>query len=192
MLGWLLIVALFGSVLIGYIAFATFIIAQMLWIAGIVTAIYLISVIIEEGAETLLQPNTAVGRGLTSMVGLGREALEQIAVLIEGAVARRADRRGDLARSGALGHPVAGHVRQSARRLFRLSGRQRQGFRLLDARRRRRLHHRRLITRAVQGWLASRCCRAPGSTRACAIRSRRFSAMSASSARWCSAAPNWA
>ncbi len=85
MLGWLLIVVLFGSALIGYIAFATFIVAQMIWVAGVATAVYLIGVIVEEGAETLLQPSTTIGRGLTSTVGLGREALEQLAVLIEGA-----------------------------------------------------------------------------------------------------------
>lgn len=83
---WLLGVILMGSILIGYIAFATFIISQMIWIAGIGAAIYLISVVVDEGAETILQPNAAVGRGLMSVVGLGREALEQIAVLIEGAV----------------------------------------------------------------------------------------------------------
>lgn len=84
-LGWLLIVALFGSVLIGYIAFATFIVAQMIWVAGVATSVYLISIIVDEGAETVLQPNTPIGRGLTSTVGLGREALEQLAVLVEGA-----------------------------------------------------------------------------------------------------------
>lgn len=86
MLVWLLIiVALFGAVLIGYIAFATFIVAQMIWIAGVGTALYLIGVIVDEGVETLLRPNTTIGRELTSTVGLGREALEQLAVLIAGA-----------------------------------------------------------------------------------------------------------
>lgn len=84
-LGWLLVILLLGSVLVGYIAFATFLLSQLLWIAGIITTIYLISVVIEEGATTILQPNAGVGRALMLTVGLGREALEQIAVLIEGA-----------------------------------------------------------------------------------------------------------
>jgi potassium efflux system protein len=83
---WLLGVILLGAVLIGYIAFATFIIAQMIWIAGIGSAIYLITIVVDEGTETILQPNAAIGRSLMSVVGLGREALEQISVLIEGAV----------------------------------------------------------------------------------------------------------
>ena len=83
-LGWVLVVVMLGSVLIGYIAFATFIMSQLIWIAGIGTTIYLISVVIEEGTTTILQPNTPMGRGLMLTVGLGREALEQIAVLVEG------------------------------------------------------------------------------------------------------------
>jgi potassium efflux system protein len=83
---WLLGVVLLGAALIGYIAFATFIIAQMIWIAGIGATIFLISIVVDEGAEAILQPNAAVGRGLMSVVGLGRETLEQVAVLIEGAV----------------------------------------------------------------------------------------------------------
>lgn len=85
-LAWLLSVLIFGSVLVGYIAFATFLVSQMIWVAGIGAAIYLVSVVVDEGTEAILQPNAAVGRGLMTTVGLGREALEQIAVLIEGAV----------------------------------------------------------------------------------------------------------
>jgi small-conductance mechanosensitive channel len=82
---WLLSVVLLGSALIGYIAFATFIVSQLIWIAGIGTAIYLVSVVVDEGTEAGLQPNAAIGRSLMSVVGLGRDALEQIAVLVEGA-----------------------------------------------------------------------------------------------------------
>ena len=82
---WLLGVVLLGAVLVGYIALATFLIAQLIWIAGVATTIYLINVVVDEGTEAGLQPNAAIGRGLVSVAGLGREALEQIAVLIEGA-----------------------------------------------------------------------------------------------------------
>jgi small-conductance mechanosensitive channel len=82
---WLLSVALLASILIGYIAFATFIVSQLIWIAGIGTTIYLAGVVVDEGTEAGLQPSAAIGRTLMSVVGLGREALEQIAVLIEGA-----------------------------------------------------------------------------------------------------------
>ena len=68
-----------------YIAFATFIVAQLIWIAGVGSAIYLIGVVVDEGTETILQPSAAIGRSMMSVVGLGREALEQISVLIEGA-----------------------------------------------------------------------------------------------------------
>jgi potassium-dependent mechanosensitive channel len=83
---WLLGVAMLVAILVGYIAFATFIVSQLIWIAGIGATIYLVNVVVDEGAELILQPNAAIGRGLMSVVGVGREALEQIAVLIEGTV----------------------------------------------------------------------------------------------------------
>ncbi|MGD0721357.1 MAG: DUF3772 domain-containing protein [Roseiarcus sp.] len=82
---WLLSVTLLGAILAGYVAFATFIVAQLIWVAGIGATMYLIGVVVDEGAEAVLQPDAAVGRSLMAVVGLGRDALEQIAVLIEGA-----------------------------------------------------------------------------------------------------------
>jgi potassium efflux system protein len=82
---WLMGLVLFGSVLIGYIAFATFIVSQLIWIFGIATTIYLLSVVVDEGTETVLQPGTQIGRALMSTAGLGRETIEQVAVLIDGA-----------------------------------------------------------------------------------------------------------
>jgi potassium-dependent mechanosensitive channel len=155
-LGWLLIVTLFGSVLVGYIAFATFIVAQMIWVAGVATSVYLVSVIVDEGAETLLQPGTTIGRGLTSTVGLGREALEQFAVLIEGAARvalivagillilapwgiQSQDMFGNL-RAAYFGFQV-GNVTVSVSSLLAAAAVFIIGV---------------LVTRAVQGWLATR------------------------------------
>jgi small-conductance mechanosensitive channel len=82
---WLLSVVLLGAILSGYIAFATFLVSQLIWVAGIGATIYLISVVVDEGAEAVLRPDATVGRSLMAVVGVGREALEQIAVLFEGA-----------------------------------------------------------------------------------------------------------
>ena len=38
----------------------------------------------QEGAEELLRPSAAIGRGLMTMIGLRRDALEQIVVLVQG------------------------------------------------------------------------------------------------------------
>ena len=82
---WLMGLVLFGSVLIGYIAFATFIVSQLIWFFGIASTIYLLSIVVDEGTETILQPGTQIGRALISTAGLGRETVEQVAVLLDGA-----------------------------------------------------------------------------------------------------------
>jgi len=81
---WLLIAGISGALLTGYIAFATFIIEQMIWIVSLASVLYLATVVVHEGAETLLQPETSLGRRLMSVIGIKREALEQIIVLIQG------------------------------------------------------------------------------------------------------------
>jgi potassium-dependent mechanosensitive channel len=81
---WLLIALITGALLTGYIAFATFIIEQMIWIVSLASVLYLVAVVIQEGAEALLQSDAPLGRSLMIMVGLKREALEQIVVLIQG------------------------------------------------------------------------------------------------------------
>jgi len=83
-LGWVLIALICGALLAGYIAFATFIIEQMIWIASLASVLYLVAVVVQQGAEALLQSDAPLGRGLIIMIGLKREALEQIVVLIQG------------------------------------------------------------------------------------------------------------
>jgi potassium-dependent mechanosensitive channel len=82
---WLMGIVLFVSVFIGYIALATFIVTQLIWIAGIAAIIYLLSVVVDEGTETVLQPSAPIGRALMSTAGLGRDGVEQAAVLLDGA-----------------------------------------------------------------------------------------------------------
>jgi potassium-dependent mechanosensitive channel len=82
---WLVIAVIFGAVLIGYVALATFLLSQTLFAANLISTLYLVGVVIERGAETVLQPRTAIGRSLITMAGLRRETLEQLTVLIQGA-----------------------------------------------------------------------------------------------------------
>ena len=82
---WLVIAVIFGAVLIGYVALATFLLSQTLFAANLISTLYLVGVVIERGAETVLQPRTVIGRALIVTAGLRREALEQLTVLIQGA-----------------------------------------------------------------------------------------------------------
>ncbi|WP_158813770.1 DUF3772 domain-containing protein [Methylocapsa sp. S129] len=153
---WLLGVVLLGAILIGYIAFATFIVAQMIWVAGVGTAIYLVNVVVDEGTEAGLQPNAAIGRGLMSVAGLGREALEQIGVLIEGAARVALVVTGILlvlAPWGIQSQDMFGSLR-AAYFGFRVGNVTISVSSILAAA--AVLIFGVLITRAVQGWLASK------------------------------------
>jgi potassium-dependent mechanosensitive channel len=82
---WVVVAAIFGAVSIGYVALATFLLSQTLFAANLISTLYLIGVAIEQGAETVLQSRTAIGRSLIVNAGLRRETLEQLTVLIQGA-----------------------------------------------------------------------------------------------------------
>jgi potassium-dependent mechanosensitive channel len=82
--GWALTVLVLGAVLTGYVAFATFLIDQAFFVSGVGAALYLADALIQEGAGILLKPDSGVGRALMTMVGLRRETLEQLVVLIQG------------------------------------------------------------------------------------------------------------
>ena len=70
-----------------------------------VSLLYLADILVQEGAETLLQPDAAIGRGLMTTVGLRRDALEQIVVLIQGFARLAAIAAGLAAVLGPLGLP---------------------------------------------------------------------------------------
>jgi len=83
-LAWALTALIFVSSLAGYIAFATFLINQTLFVAALATVLYLADALIQESAEILLRPDAAIGHGLMTMIGLRRDTLEQIVVLVQG------------------------------------------------------------------------------------------------------------
>lgn len=83
-LAWILTALVLGATLTGYIAFATFLINKAMFVTAAVSALYLADILVQESAENLLQPDAAIGRGLMTTVGLRRDALEQIVVLIQG------------------------------------------------------------------------------------------------------------
>ncbi len=84
MIAWLLVAAILGAVLAGYVAFAIFILGQMMYIAAFGVALYLIDTLVQEGLEALLDSEATSGRSLMRMTGLNRGAIEQIGVLAQG------------------------------------------------------------------------------------------------------------
>jgi small-conductance mechanosensitive channel len=83
-LAWLAIITILGSVLIGYVAFGAFITEQVVWISFVVSVTTMLVVFANEGFEHALRPPAPVARAVLSSLGLRRESLEQLAVLLAG------------------------------------------------------------------------------------------------------------
>ena len=113
--------------------------------------------LVDEACAWGFQPNSRIGRNLIYTVGLRRETLEQLPVLISGFAGLIPDRRRPARRGRAVGHAVERRVRQPQRDLLRLQGRRRDD---LDRRDRHRdpqfPHHPRDRRAAIQNWLEDR------------------------------------
>jgi potassium-dependent mechanosensitive channel len=81
---WALAFVILAAALTGYIAFATFLINQAIYLTVLGALLYLVDCIVQDGAEALLKPEAPVGAGLLAMVGLRRNALAQIVVVLQG------------------------------------------------------------------------------------------------------------
>ena len=82
---WALALVIFAAALTGYIAFATFLVNQAIYLTALGSLLYLIDCIVQDGTEALLAPEAPVGAGLLAMVGLRRNLLAQIVVILQGA-----------------------------------------------------------------------------------------------------------
>ncbi len=83
-LAWVAVLVVFAATATGYVAFATFLINQAIFLTILASALYLIDVIVRDGTEALLQPDAPIGARLLTMVGLRRNVLAQIVVIVQG------------------------------------------------------------------------------------------------------------
>ncbi len=79
--GWIVALVIFGATVAGYIAFANFLVNQAFFLTILGCCLYLADVVIQEGAESLLQPDAPAG---ARMAGLGRNVLAQMVVITQG------------------------------------------------------------------------------------------------------------
>ncbi len=84
--GRIIALVLLAAVLVGYVAFAAFLVEQLIAIAGTLALLYLLLVLAEEGFATALKPTTILGGGLTELFGFRPDSLQQIAILLSGLV----------------------------------------------------------------------------------------------------------
>ena len=83
-LGWAAALAIFVAALIGYVAFATFLLYQAVYLSILGSGLFIADIIAQDGTEAVLKPDGPIGARLMAMAGLRRNVLAQIAVILQG------------------------------------------------------------------------------------------------------------
>ena len=83
---WSATLAILVADVLGYIALAAFIVGQITWWSLIASLLFLSLKLSGEGAEQAFRPNSRFSRGLMASLGLRRESLQQIGVLLSATV----------------------------------------------------------------------------------------------------------
>ena len=86
LLAWLAIIAIIAAVVVGYISLAVFLADQIIWIAGIGMVLYLALALAEESIPASFKPGAPVGRALAATIGMRPAALDQVGILLTGAI----------------------------------------------------------------------------------------------------------
>ncbi|MGD9542617.1 MAG: DUF3772 domain-containing protein [Methylocystis sp.] len=84
--GVLLVLVLLGAAGAGYVTFANFVILQIGWTAAVLAILYVVVTLLRGGVEAALAPTSFLGRNLISGLGIRREQLAPLAVLLSGVV----------------------------------------------------------------------------------------------------------
>ena len=84
-LGWAAALTIFAAALTGYIAFATFLVNQAIYLSVVGAALVIADIIVQDGTAAILKPEAPFGARLLAMVGLRRSVLAQIVVILQGA-----------------------------------------------------------------------------------------------------------
>ena len=85
-LGWLVTAVIIIACLTGYIALATFLVEQVLWVATLAAVLFLLLVLVEETFEHAIRPDSRFALSLQTSLGLRRRALDQLSVLVGGTI----------------------------------------------------------------------------------------------------------
>ncbi len=83
---WSATLAILIADVLGYIALAAFIVNQIAWWALVASLLFLLLKLAGDGAEQAFRPNSRFSRGMMASLGLRRESLQQIGVLLSAAV----------------------------------------------------------------------------------------------------------
>jgi potassium efflux system protein len=81
---WAAALIIFLAAVTGYVAFATFLVNQAIFLSVVGAALYIADIIAQDGIEAVLKPDAPIGARLVAMAGLRRNALAQISVVLQG------------------------------------------------------------------------------------------------------------
>jgi small-conductance mechanosensitive channel len=84
-LGWAAAWIIFLAAVTGYVAFATFLVNQAIYLSIVGAALTIADIIAQDGTEAILKPDAPIGSRLIAMAGLRRNVLAQICVTLQGA-----------------------------------------------------------------------------------------------------------
>ncbi len=83
---WLVSRVVLVSVFIGYAAFGSFLLTQLFWAGAVGCVLYMLAVLVEEATVAGFTPNSRIGSRLITRIGIPRNSLELLGVLISGAI----------------------------------------------------------------------------------------------------------
>ena len=83
---WALILTIVAAVLAGYSPFAGFLVDQLVLVTGVGAVLFLLVTFVDEACGIVFDPKSMIGRNLLTTVGLRRETLEQLSILLSGGV----------------------------------------------------------------------------------------------------------
>jgi potassium-dependent mechanosensitive channel len=83
-LGWAAALIILLATVTGYVAFATFLVNQAIYLSIVGAALYIADIIAQDGIQAVFKPDGPIGARLLAMAGLRRNALAQISVILQG------------------------------------------------------------------------------------------------------------
>ena len=83
-LGYAAALIIFLAAVTGYVAFATFLLDQAIFLGILGSALYIADIIAQDGIEAVLKPDARIGARLVAMAGLRRNVLAQISIVLQG------------------------------------------------------------------------------------------------------------
>jgi potassium efflux system protein len=83
-LGWAAALIIFLAAALGYVAFATFLLNQAIYLSLLGSGLTIADIIAQDGIQAVFKPDGPIGARLLAMAGLRRNALAQISVILQG------------------------------------------------------------------------------------------------------------